>query len=176
MIDPLVPLIISVSLALLFFMAARHKLSSQRHFQAQLSAYQLLPESILPVTARALPWLEMSLVALLLIPSTRVFAAAAAALMLTVYALAMAVNLRRGRGEIDCGCGDKPQTLSIWLVARNAVLAAGALLLTVPVVERGLYLADTIFLILLTGVLSIAYLAVEQLVRNHSGLTREELQ
>jgi len=176
MIDPLVPLVISVSLALLFFMAARHKLSSQRHFQAQLSAYRLLPEIILPFAARILPWLEMSLVVLLLIPLTRVFAATAAALMLTVYALAMTVNLIRGLGAIDCGCGDKPQTLSIWLVVRNAVLATGALLLTVPVVERDLNFADVIFLILLTAVLSMSYLTVEQLVRNYSGLTKKELQ
>jgi len=176
MIDPLVPLVISVSLALLFFMAARHKLSSQRHFEAQLSAYQLLPETMLPATARVLPWLEMSLVVLLLIPFSRVFAAAAAAVVLTVYALAMTVNLMRGRAEIDCGCGDKPQTLSIWLVARNAVLATGALLLTIPVVERAFYFADVLFLILLTALLSMSYLAVEQLVRNHSGLTKEELQ
>lgn len=172
MIDPLIPLVISVSLALMFFMAARHKFSSRPRFQAQLAAYKLVPEPLLPVTARTLPWLEMSLVFLLLIPATRIFAASLAASLLVIYAAAMGINIMRGRSEIDCGCGDKPQTLSLWLLVRNAVLASAALLLVVPVTGRGLYLTDVIFLIVLTAVFAMTYLMVEQLVRNQSGLTK----
>ncbi len=172
MIDPLIPLVIAVSLALLFFMAARHKFSNLEHFQAQLSAYQLLPSASVPAASRVLPWLEMSLVFLLLIPFTRAFAASAAASLLVVYAFAMAANLLRGRSEIDCGCGDTPQTLSVWLIVRNAVLAAGALLLILPVVQRSLLLSDAVFLVLLTAGLAMTYLTVEQLVRNYSGLIK----
>jgi hypothetical protein len=170
MIDPLLPLVISTSLALLFFMAARHKLSDNRRFEAQLAAYRLVPDSVLGVTAKALPWLEMSLVFLLLIPITRPFAASVAAALLVIYALAMAVNIRRGRSEIDCGCGDKPQSLSVMLLIRNAVLASGALLLVIPVIERSITTVDLLFVALFTAVLAMSYLMVEQLVINHSVL------
>lgn len=170
MIDPLLPLVISTSLALLFFMAARHKLSDNRRFEAQLAAYRLLPDSVLGVSAKVLPWLEMSLVFMLLIPITRPFAASVAAALLVIYALAMAVNIRRGRSEIDCGCGDKPQSLSVMLLIRNAVLASGALLLVIPVIERSITTIDLIFVALFTAVLAMAYLMVEQLVNNHSVL------
>lgn len=167
MIDPLLPLVISTSLALLFFMAARHKLSDSRRFEAQLAAYQLVPESLLRISAKMLPWIEMSLVFMLLIPFTRVFAASIAATLLVVYALAMAVNLMRGRSEIDCGCGDTPQPLSVMLLVRNAVLTAGALLLVVPVIERSITTFDLVFIALFTAVLAMAYLMVEMLVKNH---------
>jgi hypothetical protein len=39
----------------------------------------------------------------------------------------MAVNLARGRRGLDCACGSRPQALSIWLVIRNIILAAAAL-------------------------------------------------
>lgn len=168
MIDPLLPLVVSTALALLFFMAARHKLSDNRRFEAHLAAYQLVPESLLRISARSLPWLEMSLVFMLLIPYTRPLAAYLAATLLVVYALAMAVNLSRGRAEIDCGCGDTPQPLSYWLIIRNAVLAAGSLMLVVPVLERAITTIDLIFVALFTAVLATAYLMVELLVKNHS--------
>lgn len=170
MIDPLLPLVIATALALLFFMAARHKLNDNRRFQAQLAAYQLVPEPLLAISAKTLPWIEMSLVFTLLIPYTRVLAASLAATLLVVYALAMAINMSRGRSEIDCGCGDIPQTLSPMLLLRNAVLAAGALVLTVPVVERAITTMDLIFVALFTAVLATAYLMVELLVRNHAVL------
>lgn len=172
MIDPLLPLVISVSLALLFFMASRHKLESIPHFQAQLGAYKVLPPQLLPVIARVLPWLEMSLVFLLLIPLTRPLAGSVSAALLVIYALAMAINLRRGRGEIDCGCGAKPQELSIWLVLRNAVLAVGALVVAVPALDRGLMVSDLFVVALLTAVLAMVYLTVDELVRNYSAILK----
>ncbi len=168
MIDPLLPLVISTSLALMFFMAARHKLGDNQRFEAQLGAYQIVPAPLLRISARTLPWIEMSLVVLLLIPFTRSFAASIAATLLVVYALAMAVNISRGRSEIDCGCGDKPQTLSVMLLVRNAVLASGSLLLVMPVIERAMTTTDLVFVVLFTAVLAMAYLMVDLLVRNHS--------
>ncbi|MDP2380233.1 MAG: MauE/DoxX family redox-associated membrane protein [Pseudohongiella sp.] len=168
MIDPLLPLVIATSLALLFFMAARHKLNDIRRFEAQLAAYQLVPDSLLRISAKTLPWIEMSLVFLLLIPFTRAFAASIASALLVAYAMAMAVNLRRGRNEIDCGCGDTPQPLSVMLLVRNTVLAAGALLLVVPVIDRSITTIDLVFVALFTAVLAMAYLMVEMLVKNHS--------
>lgn len=176
MIDPLISLVISTALALLFFMAARHKQSDYRRFQAQLSAYELLPVSLLGPVARALPWLEMALVFGLLVPVSRPLAAMAAACLLVIYALAMAVNLMRGRSEIDCGCGGSPQALSGWLLLRNGVLATGAILLVLPTSPRTLSLVDGTFVALLTATLASSYLMVEQLVRNHYIVRKQESQ
>jgi len=171
MIDPLITLIISLSLALLFFMAARHKMNASRQFQSQLAAYELLPEALVPIMAKLLPLIEMALVFLLLIPLTRPVAALMAMLLLAVYATAMGINLLRGRSEIDCGCGGEPQVLSDWLMLRNFVLMIGSGLLLVPVSDRAVGAADTVLLILMTAVLAMAYLLVEQLVRNQAVLS-----
>lgn len=168
MIDPLLVLIISASLALLFFMAARHKMTSPRQFEAQLAAYELVPEALLPVVARAIPYIEMAVVFSILVPITRPIAAMVAASLLAVYALAMAVNMLRGRADIDCGCGGQPQLLSPWLLLRNAVLIAGSCLLLAPVSARAMVWADALLLVLMTAVLAMVYLLVEQLVRNQS--------
>jgi len=168
MIDPLTVLIISASLALLFFMSARHKMSEPQQFAATLAAYRLLPESTVPAVARVLPVLEMTLVFMILVPFTRPLAAVAAAILLSSYALAMGINMARGRSDIDCGCGGQPQLLSPWLLLRNSVLVAGSCLLLMPVSERAMTWADAFLLILMTAVLGMVYLVVEQLVRNHS--------
>lgn len=168
MIDPLISLIVSMSLALLFFMAARHKMSAPRQFQAQLDAYQLLPKGMLPLSARLLPLVEIAVAVLILIPFTRPYAAMLAATLLTLYALAMAANMMRGRADIDCGCGGEPQVLSAWLLLRNGVLVIASCLLLLPGSGRTLAWADLFFLILLTAVLALVYLLVEQLVRNQS--------
>ncbi|MEE4186220.1 MAG: MauE/DoxX family redox-associated membrane protein [Gammaproteobacteria bacterium] len=168
MIDPLLVLIISASLALLFFMAARHKMSEPLRFAGTLAAYRILPEAMVPRTARILPYLEMAVVFMILVPPTRPLAALAAAVLLAVYALAMGLNLARGRSDIDCGCGGQPQLLSPWLICRNLVLVAGCGLLLLPVADRRIALADALLLALMTAVLAMLYLMVEQLVRNHS--------
>lgn len=168
MIDPLIVLIISASLALLFFMAARHKMSEPLRFAGTLAAYRLLPEPLVPTVAKILPYIEMALVFMILVPFTRPIAAVAAAALLSVYALAMAVNLARGRRDIDCGCGGQPQLLSPWLVVRNLVLIIGSGLLLMPVTERPIVWADTFLLVVMIAVLAMMYVMVEQLVRNHS--------
>jgi hypothetical protein len=170
MIDPLIVLVLSVSLVLLFFMAARHKMSAPQEFRAQLAAYQLLPDVALTPVSRLLPLLEMAIVFLILVPQTRAFAALLAAALLFVYGLSMAVNMVRGRADIDCGCGGQPQVLSSWLLLRNAVLIAGSCLLLAPASDRAITLSDLLFLILMTTLLAMVYLLVEQLVRNHSVL------
>lgn len=174
MLDPLVSMVFSVSLALLFFMASRHKFESIPHFEAQLGAYQIVPKPLLPLVARVLPWIEMGVVFLLLIPATRIFAASVCVVLLVSYALAMAVNLYRGRTDIDCGCGAKPQALSVWLLLRNSVLAFGALVIAIPTVDRGLMATDLVVVALFTATLAMAYMTMEELVRNYSAIIREE--
>ena len=168
MIDPLTVLVLSTSLALLFFTAAMHKLNSSARFRAQLAAYELVPSAILPGLARAIPVAEMAVVFLILVPITRPWAGALATSLLASYSVAMAINLLRGRDDIDCGCGGQPQMLSYWLLLRNAALIVGCFLLVIPGTGRALVWADFILLTLMVAVLSCAYLLVEQLVRNQA--------
>jgi hypothetical protein len=170
MIDPLLKLTLAVSLALLFFLAARHKQAEGLRFEAQLGAYRILPPALLRVTARLLPLAELAIAVGLLLPATRTAATLAAAALLAVYALAMGINLLRGRDRIDCGCGASPQPLSGWLVGRNAVLAGTALLVSVPAATRPLGPVDYAMFGLMTVLLSLTYAMAGQLMANHSVL------
>jgi len=168
MIDPLTVLVLSTSLGLLFFMAAKHKLNSPGRFTAQLAAYELVPSAILPGLARAIPAAEMVVVFLILVPITRPWAGVLAGGLLASYTVAMAINLLRGRDDIDCGCGGQPQMLSYWLLLRNAALIICCLLLVIPSTDRALVWVDFMLLTLMIAALSCAYLLVEQLVRNQA--------
>ena len=84
----------------------------------------------------------MTAVALLL---NSVVGSAAAVAMLSIYTLAIFANLLRGRRDIDCGCSGPylRQTLSPWLIVRNAVFVALALLTLSPVTDsRALGILD----------------------------------
>lgn len=174
MIDPLVTIVIATSLALLFLLAARHKFSAHRRFEAQLAAYRILPESLVTPVARVLPWIEVAVALSLLFAITRPAGAMLATALLAMYALAMGINLNRGRAQIDCGCGDTPQALSVLLVLRNVTLAAGALLLLAPVATRPLGALDMLFAVLFVAACSLSYTLFEQLSRNHTLLTDKE--
>jgi methylamine utilization protein MauE len=174
MIDPLITIVIATSLALLFLLAARHKISAHRRFEAQLAAYRILPDSLVSPVARVLPWLEIAVAASLLFAITRPVGAVLAAAMLTLYALAMGINLKRGRSQIDCGCGDTPQSLSALLLLRNCVLTVGALLLLAPVATRPLNTMDMLFAVLFVAACSFSYSMFEQLSRNHTLLIDKE--
>ena len=170
MIDPLLQLTLAIPLALLFFLAARHKQADGLHFQAQLAAYELLPTALLPAASRLLPIAELAVALGLLLPQSRGPAALLAGGLLLGYAAAMAVNLRRGRNHIDCGCGAMPQVLSGWLVSRNMVIASAAFIAALPVATRSLGASDIVLLVLLSALLSVAYAMVGQLTANHSVL------
>lgn len=174
MTDPLLIIVIATSLALLFLLAARHKISARHRFEAQLAAYRILPESLVSPVARVLPWIEIAVALSLLFAITRPVGASGAAALLIIYALAMAVNLSRGRAQIDCGCGDTPQALSGLLLLRNAVLASGALMLLAPVAARPLTLLDLLFAVLFVAAGALSYSMFEQLSRNHTLLTHKE--
>lgn len=128
--DPLISLAIRCALAAVFAVAAAHKLRDRRYFDGIVLDYRLLPPRLALCVARLLPGLELAVVAGLIVGWTS--AAPAAAALLLGYAAAITVNLARGRREIDCGCGGPPQRLSGWLVGRNVIMAAAALVLLLP--------------------------------------------
>lgn len=123
-------LVLRFALALIFVLAALHKLRDRRHFDGIVLDYRLAPPRMALRVARLLPALELG-VALGLLAAFAP-AAAAAAVLFVAYGIAMTINLLRGRRLIDCGCGGAPQRLGGWLVARNVLLAVAALVLLLP--------------------------------------------
>lgn len=159
--DPAFSLIVRCSLALLLATAAAHKLRDPREFHGIVLDYRLLPPRLAVRVARLLPWVELMLAVAVLAGWPA--GLACAALVFVAYAAAMGVNLARGRAAIDCGCGGAPQPLSVWLLVRNAVLAAMALLAALPAAERSLGGTDIFTVIAGTAAAAALYVAAHEL-------------
>ncbi|HXZ85468.1 MAG TPA: MauE/DoxX family redox-associated membrane protein [Myxococcota bacterium] len=142
LVDPVVPLALRAALSLLFAAAALHKLRDLANFRAAFAEYRVLPGALLHIGVWLVPALEAG-VALALAAPGRLGPVAAAAL-LTAYGAAIALNLARGRRQLDCGClgPGQRQPISGALVARNALLAAGALACLLPAAPRALVWLD----------------------------------
>ncbi len=174
MIDPLVSRALSVAFALLLLLAAWHKVSAQFAFRAALAEYRLLPQMLLPAAGVLIPASE-ALLGFAWLAGYGSSAALLTAALLSVYATAIAINLRRGRVHIGCGCGfggrsgeDPP--LSWWLVARNLLLGALALLGARPVGDRVLGVYDWLTLVLATIAAAALFVGGSQLLRNHTAM------
>lgn len=165
MLDPAVAALFGLALALLFAVAASHKLRDLPQFEAAVDGYRLLPLRRWRL-AWVVPVLEALIAGGLLAPATRDAAAAAGMLLLGSYAGAMAINLRAGRTAIACGCGGRGQAQPIapWMVWRNGLLSLvlGACLL--PRRPRPLELTDAVTIGLGLAALALLYLSAEQLL------------
>lgn len=142
-LDPVLALVISICLAALFVTAGIRKLRSPEQFSYLLAGYRILPAALVNVGGRAIPAIELLVAAALLFSPTRSAGGAMAAGLLVIYAVAIAINLQRGRYQLDCGCGGAHERRPIakWMVTRNLLLAAPALLLFMPLSSHtwGLY-------------------------------------
>lgn len=140
--DPVVDLVLRAALALLFVVAAGHKLRASARFRATFADYRILPAAAAPLV----PALELGVAGLLVVPATAAAGKIGAAALLLVYAAAVAVNLRRGRTDLDCGCAGPAARRPIggWLVVRNAAVAAAALAALAPVRPRPLVVLDAL--------------------------------
>jgi len=172
MVDLVIQLPVSLSLSLLFFSAAAHKVRHRERFRATLAAYRLLPTASVAPAASGLAVCEVLVGTGLLVPALWPVAGTAAAGLLIAYTLAMGINLLRGRSFIDCGCGDTPLRLSTGLLLRNAVLAGGALVLLAPTVSRPVGWFDFLTVAMAFGAMSLIYTAVAQLNANASKLNQ----
>jgi uncharacterized membrane protein YphA (DoxX/SURF4 family) len=165
-VDPALALLIAIAFAVLYAQAAWHKLRAPAEFAAVLEAYALLPESAVPVVARALPVVELAIAMALCLPGSSRPAATAAAALLLLYALAMGINLARGRYELDCGCLGpyRRRRVSTWMVARNIVLATTVALAALPRTDRSWSSSDA--WTIAAGVLAAAllYSAIDRLI------------
>lgn len=117
-----------VFMALLFARALVHKLADVTAFGGFLADYGILPPSLVRPAAVAVLVAEGLVIATLLVPAAWTVGSLLAAALLAVYGLAIAHAVRSGRRWIECGCGGAMQPVSWPLVARNALLAAVALL------------------------------------------------
>jgi hypothetical protein len=143
-LDPTLLGVLRGSLALLFALAALHKLRDLRGFTALLADYRLLPTAAAAPVAPALALAELAIGVALCTPTWGPLAARAAALLLALYAGAIAANLARGRRAIDCGCGLAPRPLDAGLVVRNALLVGAALVAALPASPRALVWVDAL--------------------------------
>src|SRR5262245_36242637 len=100
--DPVIDATVRADLALLFVVAAAHKLRDPARFRATVADYRLLPDPLVPLGAACLIVAEPVVVAAL--ASSRWWGLAGAAALLALYAAAIAINLARGRRHLDCGC------------------------------------------------------------------------
>ncbi len=129
LLEPVVTLALRTFLALLFLTAAWSKLTHVEEFYGVVRNFRLVPDAASRVLAWALPVVELLIAVGLVVRPLTALAATGAAVLLVVFAFALGINVLRGRTSIDCGCLRKglKQPVSGWLVARNLVLAALAL-------------------------------------------------
>lgn len=174
MLDPVIPLVIALSLAVLWLAAAADKLRAFDVFSEVLSDYRLLPARLTGVCAAAVIGVELCLGIGLLMPIGRNLALAGSALVLVLYAGAIAVNLLRGRRFIDCGCSGfaGQQPLGVWLVARNLLLAIVALAAMLPELARVLIWLDAVAVSAAVCVSAFLYAAINRLFAQGPDLAR----
>lgn len=140
--DPGFALTVRWALALVFVLAAIHKLKSPAAFRTTMKNYRVVPERLLTPVSYSIIGLELLAAAALLANSH--FGSGIAAGLLVIYTSSISINLIRGRRDIDCGCSGPAirQTLSAWLVARNIAFLSAALLTLPASIPRPLSLLD----------------------------------
>jgi hypothetical protein len=147
-VDPVLAGVTRLALAALFGAAVLHKLRDVGGFTATLRAYRLMPDALVPAAVALVVAGEIGVTLVLVMPGTDPLGPVAAIALLSAYSGAIAVNLARGRREIDCGClgPGRRQRLTSWLLARNALVALGAVLLLVPGSPRAWIWIDVVSL------------------------------
>lgn len=167
-LEPIVPVTISSGLAALFLAALVHKVRDWRRFRETLANYELMPRVLVSIAALMVVAAEAAVIVGSIAPSTRLAAALLASALLLIYAAAMATNLLRGRRLIDCGCAGfgQRQSLDWWMVRRNMLLAAVALVAVWPVSDRELTLPDLFVVVCATVSAAGLYLAHATLAGN----------
>jgi len=174
MIDPVVELTATLSLALLLASAAVHKASDRRRFVATVQAYELIPDRLAHGFGSLLPMLEAALAVGLLYPPSRSSSAVATVLLLALYTGAIGVNLARGRTDIDCGCfaASSRVPLSAQLILRNTFLAGAAALLFLPVAVRPLVWVDILTIVMAIVTLALLWTSARRLAANGPSFQR----
>lgn len=161
-------------LSYLFAVGAMQKLANTAYLRQVISDYQILPRTWSPLLARTAPLVELGSGLALLIPASRTTALGAVTLLLGAYSAAIALNIVRGRRDIDCGCAGpgQEQTLSGWLLGRNAVLITLALLAVLGPQQLQLDWSGWSLALMGTALAALLYHVFNQLVANNNLLRR----
>ena len=123
-------LFLRLGLAAVFLYAAWSKLRQPwLLFAMSIDSYQLLPEWAVLALARTLPWFELALGLLLASGLWLPYAALVTSAQLLVFFSVMVRAYAKGLG-IDCGCFGVGEALSVKTLARDGLLVACALALT----------------------------------------------
>ena len=169
-LDPVLHYILSLSLSLLFMLAALSKWNYRKQFTQALKAYELVPKSLLGPARVLIPLVEGFVALGLLVSIWQTFASIIGALVLLVYAAAMGTNLHKGRKNLDCGCylgsGDNTSFVSKALVYRNIAMSVFSLLLVLPGAQRNLTLSDFAVVSFGSLMLAMSYATLNQLITN----------
>jgi len=164
-VDPAVAYLIIVSAALLFFVAAIHKLRDLWRFREVFAAYRLVPAGrhLAPIV----PALELAVAVGLLFDNLRILALWTGVALLLAYATAIALNLFRGRRDLDCGCAgpNERRPISAWMVWRNVGMAIALAAALLPWSDRALALTDGITVGFGTACCALVYLCLDRLLR-----------
>lgn len=162
-IDPALSLTLRLCLGLLFATAASHKLRDPHAFRDTLERYELFPAAFVGPVGVALMGGELVIAFTVLFLRIACIAGAA---VLALYTIAIALNLARGRTDLGCGCMGPAASAPIsgWLVMRNVVLLAAALVASWPAGARALSWVDALTLVAATASLVALWLASEKLL------------
>ena len=161
-------------LSYLFVTGGWQKLADTAYFHDVITEYRILPASWSLPVARILPVVEICAGLALLIPVLRLPALIWVALLLLGYTLAMGLNIARGRRDLDCGCAGpgQEQTISGWLLGRNLVLVALAMLSGSALLQPSLGWLGWSLALSGTTVLALLYHTFNQLIANNNLLRR----
>jgi len=159
-------IVVRVLLAFVFLRAAWHKARSLPHFQAQMGAYQLLPDAALPTVARLFLLLEIAVALSLPVwawPAPPFIAGG----LLAIYTGALVISLLRGMENLDCGCGGESAQAITWaLVLRNAFLIALTLIAMLPTAQRDVSLLEFATVVPACIAVILVYCSVELAIAN----------
>jgi hypothetical protein len=174
-IDPAIAALIVACMALLFAVAATHKLRDLRRFDDIFAAYGLLPLATRLHLSRAVPLLEALVAGGLLLDVSRSAAACVGIVLLLAYAGAITVNLLRGRRELACGCGgpDDRRPIAPWMVWRNILCALLLFPVMLPWSPRPLELIDRVTIGFGTAACALVYLCLDRLLGRTGRLSAE---
>jgi uncharacterized membrane protein YphA (DoxX/SURF4 family) len=114
-----------------FVFASIDKILHPAAFAEAVYNYQILPDSLINLTAILLPWMELVLGSLLIIGIWMPGAVLVSNLLLLTFIGVLTYNTSRGL-DIHCGCfSTEPSEdpLSIWTIARDAVFLVPAVYL-----------------------------------------------
>jgi uncharacterized membrane protein YphA (DoxX/SURF4 family) len=110
-----------------------------------VSAYDVLPDTLVRPVASLLPWVEIALATLLILGLFVRFAGASTAILSVIFIAGMAQAKARGL-QIDCGCfgaGGAGDGVSWWDIGRDIPIALAGLYLAIR--PRGPWQLDNVF-------------------------------